>query len=167
MMNRRAFLKLSAGALVLAAAGGLTGCGGSDIDPTSGIARIGDVTFICAKPFLGGGASKAQLAYWTQFTIRNESKETVTIEPENIVCYFYGSDGSSETLRFRRKKLTAAPGQTVVYNGAPEFYLDTDDKVAENNSAGTYQLRIAYDDKNTLVFVYDGSTVSGHVETKN
>ena len=51
MIDRRTFLKLSAGALVLTAAGALTGCGETVIDKTSGVAKIGDVTFICAKPF--------------------------------------------------------------------------------------------------------------------
>lgn len=55
MIDRRTFLKLSAGALVLTAAGALTGCGDTAIDKTSGVAKIGDVTFICAKPFPGGG----------------------------------------------------------------------------------------------------------------
>ena len=55
MIDRRTFLKLSAGALVLTAAGALTGCGDTVIDKTSGVAKIGDVTFICAKPFPGGG----------------------------------------------------------------------------------------------------------------
>ena len=55
MIDRRTFLKLSAGALVLTAAGALTGCGETVIDKTSGVAKIGDVTFICAKPFPGGG----------------------------------------------------------------------------------------------------------------
>lgn len=55
MINRRTFLKLSAGALVLTAAGALTGCGDTVVDKTSGVAKIGDVTFICATPFLGGG----------------------------------------------------------------------------------------------------------------
>ena len=55
MIDRRTFLKLSAGALVLTAAGTLTGCGDTVIEKTSGVAKIGDVTFICAMPFPGGG----------------------------------------------------------------------------------------------------------------
>lgn len=55
MIDRRTFLKLSAGALVLTAAGALTGCGNTVIEKTSGVAKIGDVTFICAMPFPGGG----------------------------------------------------------------------------------------------------------------
>lgn len=53
MIDRRTFLKLSAGALVLTAAGALTGCGDTVIEKTSGVAKIGDVTFICAMPFPG------------------------------------------------------------------------------------------------------------------
>lgn len=47
MINRRTFLKLSAGALVLTAAGALTGCGDTVVDKTSGVAKIGDVTYLC------------------------------------------------------------------------------------------------------------------------
>ena len=39
MIDRRTFLKLSAGALVLTAAGALTGCGETVIDKTSGVAQ--------------------------------------------------------------------------------------------------------------------------------
>ncbi len=69
MIDRRTFLKLSAGALVLTAAGALTGCGDTVIEKTSGVAKIGDVTFICATPFLGGGLGDGivkQLTYWTE-----------------------------------------------------------------------------------------------------
>lgn len=76
MIDRRTFLKLSAGALVLTAAGALTGCGETVIDKTSGVAKIGDVTFICAKPFPGGGDTFT-LTYQTQFTIQNKSAEKV------------------------------------------------------------------------------------------
>lgn len=162
MMNRRTFLKLSAGALVFATAVGLTGCGDTPIDPTSGFVKIGDVTFICDKPFLGGG-SKTQLTYWTQFTIENQSSETVTIEPEDIVCIFHGNGGSKETLRFRRKTLTAAPHTTSFYNGSQRFYLDTDSKAEETNGDGTYELRITYG-KTVLVFLYDGTKVTGSTE---
>lgn len=58
MIDRRTFLKLSAGALVLTAAGALTGCGDTVIEKTSGVAKIGDVTFICAMPFPGGGLGR-------------------------------------------------------------------------------------------------------------
>ena len=78
MIDRRTFLKLSAGALVLTAAGALTGCGDTVIEKTSGVAKIGDVTFICATPFLGGGLGDGivkQLTYWTKFTIQNNSAE--------------------------------------------------------------------------------------------
>lgn len=74
MINRRTFLKLSAGALVLTAAGALTGCGDTVVDKTSGVAKIGDVTFICATPFLGGGDNFA-LTYCTEFTVQNNSAE--------------------------------------------------------------------------------------------
>ena len=135
MIDRRTFLKLSAGALVLTAAGALTGCGDTVIDKTSGVAKIGDVTFICATPFLGGGADR-QLTYWTQFTIQNNSAERVVIKPEDIICIFREAD-TEETLYFKRKELVAEPGQTAVYNGTTEFYLETKEGVPENNSPGT------------------------------
>ena len=163
MMNRRTFLKLSAGALVLAAAGGLTGCGSSDIDPTSATVSIGDVTFTCAVPFTSGG-SKKQITYRTQFTIHNRSKETVTIPPENIVCIFKDDqDGTDETLKFKCEALTAAPGQSVVYNGVLGFYLETENGMDEQYNAGTYELRVTYGGK-TAVFFYNGKTVTGRVE---
>lgn len=163
MIDRRTFLKLSAGALVLTAAGALTGCGGTVIDKTSGVAKIGDVTFICATPFLGGGKDK-QLTYWTQFTIQNNSSERVVIKPEDITCIFRETD-SEETLLFKRRELIAEPGQTAVYNGSQEFFLETKEKVPEKNGTGTYELRVRYNGK-TAVFLYgnNGKNVTGSVE---
>ena len=122
MIDRRTFLKLSAGALVLTAAGALTGCGDTVIEKTSGVAKIGDVTFICAMPFPGGGLGDGivkQLTYLTQFTIQNNSAERVVIKPEDITCIFREAD-TKETLYFKRKELVAEPGQTAVYNGSQE-----------------------------------------------
>ena len=163
MIDRRTFLKLSAGALVLTAAGALTGCGGTVIDKTSGVAKIGDVTFICATPFLGGGAAR-QLTYWTQFTIQNNSIEKVVIKPEDITCIFREAD-TEETLYFKRKELVAEPGQTAVYNGSQEFFLETKEKVPEKNGTGTYELRVCYNGQ-TAVFLYgnNGKNVTGSVE---
>ena len=107
MIDRRTFLKLSAGALVLTAAGALTGCGDTVIEKTSGVAKIGDVTFICAMPFPGGGLGDGivkQLTYLTQFTIQNNSAERVVIKPEDITCIFREAD-TKETLYFKRKEL--------------------------------------------------------------
>ena len=167
MIDRRTFLKLSAGALVLTAAGALTGCGDTVIDKTSGVAKIGDVTFICATPFLGGGLGDGivrQLTYWTQFTIQNNSAEKVVIKPEDITCIFREED-TEETLYFKRNELIAAPGQTAVYNGATEFYLETKERVQEKNSPGTYELRVRYNGR-TAVFLYgsNGNNVTGSVE---
>ena len=163
MIDRRTFLKLSAGALVLTAAGALTGCGDTVIDKTSGVAKIGDVTFICATPFLGGGVDR-QLTYWTQFTIQNNSAERVVIKPEDITCIFREAD-TEETLLFKRKELIAEPGQTAVYNGSQEFFLETKEKVPEKNGTGTYELRVCYNGK-TAVFLYgnNGKNVTGRVE---
>ena len=163
MIDRRTFLKLSAGALVLTAAGALTGCGDTVIDKTSGVAKIGDVTFICATPFLGGGVDR-QLTYWTQFTIQNNSAERVVIKPEDITCIFREAD-TEETLLFKRKELIAEPGQTIDYNGSQEFFLETKKKVPEKNGTGTYELRVCYNGK-TAVFLYgnNGKNVTGSVE---
>lgn len=163
MIDRRTFLKLSAGALVLTAAGALTGCGDTVIDKTSGVAKIGDVTFICATPFLGGGVDR-QLTYWTQFTIQNNSAERVVIKPEDITCIFREAD-TKETLLFKRKELIAEPGQTAVYNGSQEFFLETKEKVPEKNGTGTYELRVRYNGQ-TAVFLYgnNGKNVTGRVE---
>lgn len=163
MIDRRTFLKLSAGALVLTAAGALTGCGDTVIDKTSGVAKIGDVTFICATPFLGGGVDR-QLTYWTQFTIQNNSAERVVIKPEDITCIFREAD-TEETLLFKRKELIAEPGQTAVYNGSQEFFLETKEKVPEKNGTGTYELRVRYNGQ-TAVFLYgnNGKNVTGRVE---
>lgn len=163
MIDRRTFLKLGAGALMLTAAGALTGCGDTVIDKTSGVAKIGDVTFICAKPFPGGGDTYT-LTYHTQFTIQNNSAEKVVIKPEDITCIFREED-TEETLYFKRNELIAAPGRTVVYNGATEFYLETKERVQEKNSPGTYELRVRYNGK-TAVFLYgnNGNNVTGRVE---
>ena len=167
MIDRRTFLKLSAGALVLTAAGALTGCGDTVVDKTSGVAKIGDVTFICATPFLGGGLGDGivkQLTYWTKFTIQNNSAERVVIKPEDIICIFREKD-TEETLYFKRNELIAAPGQTVVYNGSQKFYLETKERIPEKNSPGTYELRVRYNGK-TAVFLYgnNGKNVTGRVE---
>lgn len=163
MIDRRTFLKLSAGALVLTAAGALTGCGGTVIDKTSGVAKIGDVTFICATPFTHGGTG-TKLTYWTKFTIQNNSPEKVVIKPEDIICIFREAD-TKETLYFKRKELVAEPGKTINYNGATEFYLETKEPVPEKNSTGTYELRVRYNGK-TAVFLYgnNGKNVTGRVE---
>ena len=163
MMDRRTFLKLSAGALALAAAGALTGCGETVVDKTSGVAKIGDVTFICATPFLGGGNHYA-LSYYTEFTIQNNSTEKVVIKPEDITCIFREAD-TEETLLFKRKELVAEPGQTAVYNGSQEFYLETKGKVPEKNGTGTYELRVRYNGKNAVFFYgNNGKNVTGRVE---
>lgn len=161
MLNRRTFLKLGAGALALAAAGALTGCGGT-VDTTSASVAVGDVRFTCALPFTSGGVSK-QITYRTEFTIQNNGGTTVTIAPEDIVCIFRDTDGTRETLKFKCKTLTAAPHQKAVYNGALQFYLETENGVEEKYDTGTYELRVSYGQK-TVVFFYNGKTVTGRVE---
>ena len=133
------------------------------VDKTSGVAKIGDVTFICATPFLGGGDNFA-LTYCTEFTVQNNSAERVVIKPADITCIFRESD-TEETLYFKRNELIAAPGQTVVYNGSQKFYLETKERIPEKNSPGTYELRVRYNGK-TAVFLYgnNGKNVTGRVE---
>lgn len=128
-----------------------------------GVAKIGDVTFICAKPFPGGGDTFT-LTYQTQFTIQNKSAEKVVIKPEDITCIFREAD-TKETLYFKRNELVAEPGRTAVYNGATEFYLETKERVQEKNSPGTYELRVRYNGQ-TAVFLYgnNGKNVTGSVE---
>lgn len=53
MIDRRTFLKLSAGALVLTAAGALTGCGGMNDRPK---VTIDGVVFMCEAPVITGGS---------------------------------------------------------------------------------------------------------------
>ena len=53
MIDRRTFLKLSAGALGLTAAGALTGCGGMNDRPK---VTIDGVVFMCEAPFITGGS---------------------------------------------------------------------------------------------------------------
>lgn len=161
MMNRRTFLKLSAGALALAAAGALVGCGES-VDTTSATVPVDNVIFTCALPFTSGGVNK-QITYRTEFTIQNNSSKTVTIAPEDIVCIFRDADGTEETLKFKCKTLTAAPYQKVVYSGSLQFYLETENGVEEKYDTGTYELRVSYGQK-TVVFFYNGKTVTGSVE---
>ena len=165
MIDRRTFLKLSAGALVLTAAGALTGCGDTVIEKTSGVAEIGDVTFICAKPFLAGGGGKRQLTYWTKFIIQNNSAERVVIEPEDIICIFRDTDGTEQTLKFKCEPLAAEPHQKKEYNGVLQFYLETENGVEEKYNTGTYELRVKYGQK-TAVFLYgnNGENVTGRVE---
>ena len=167
MIDRRTFLKLSAGALMLTAAGALTGCGDTVIEKTSGVAKIGDVTFICATPFTHGGLGDGivkQLTYWTKFTIQNNSAEKVVIKPEDITCIFREKD-TEETLYFKRKELVAEPGKTADYKSTTEFYLETKEGVPEKNSTGTYELRVRYNGQ-TAVFLYgnNGKNVTGRVK---
>ena len=162
MIDRRTFLKLSAGALVLTAAGALTGCGQME-DTTLATVSVGDVVFTCALPFTSGGIKK-QITYRTEFTILNNSSETVKIAPEDITCIFREAD-TEETLYFKRNELVAAPGQTAVYNGSQKFYLETKERIPEKNSPGTYELHVCYNGK-TAVFLYgnNGKNVTGRVE---
>lgn len=73
MIDRRTFLKLSAGALVLTAAGALTGCGGMNDRPK---VTIDGVVFMCEAPVITGGSGYA-VRYCPLFAIQNDTGERV------------------------------------------------------------------------------------------
>ena len=71
MIDRRTLLKLSAGALVLTAAGALTGCGGMNDRPK---VTIDGVVFMCEAPVITGGSGYA-VRYCPLFAIQNDTGE--------------------------------------------------------------------------------------------
>ena len=81
MMNRRAFLKLSAGALVLAAAGGLTGCGEISVDLDHPKQEVDGVIFLCDVvsniDTSGGDGTKVQ--YKPYFAVWNKTDKAIII----------------------------------------------------------------------------------------
>lgn len=80
MIDRRTFLKLSAGALVLTAAGALTGCGGMNDRPK---VTIDGVVFMCEAPVITGGSGYA-VRYCPLFAIQNDTGERVYRRAGNI-----------------------------------------------------------------------------------
>lgn len=83
MIDRRTFLKLSAGALVLTAAGALTGCGGMNDRPK---VTIDGVVFMCEAPVITGGSGYA-MRYCPLFAIQNDTGERVILEPHSYKEY--------------------------------------------------------------------------------
>ena len=102
MIDRRTFLKLSAGALVLTAAGALTGCG-TTMDLNHPQQEVDGVMFLCdvlsETDFSGGAPTKIQ--YRPYFAIWNRSEEDVSIPRKDITGIFTkngaaaGEDGVS------------------------------------------------------------------------
>lgn len=162
MMNRRAFLKLSAGALVLAAAGGLTGCGNS-VDLNHPMQEVDGVVFLCdAVTNDASGGSKFKVRYKPYFAIWNKNDAPVTIPRSNITGTFTGADGHAEPMVFTEKDLNLSARQYTEYNGAT-FCLETENSVASSWKDGSYELRILYNNK-TIVFRYDGEKMTTSIQ---
>lgn len=154
MLNRRTFLKLSAGALALAAAGALTGCGGMNDRPK---VTIDGVVFMCEAPFITGGSGYA-VRYCPMFSIQNNSGERVTLEPEDITGTFTDADGNKYPLEFVCKKLTVEPHDYQEYRSSAKFCLESENRVPAEYETGTFVVRVAYHNQ-TAVFRYDGKNV--------
>lgn len=173
MIDRRTFLKLSAGALVLTAAGALTGCGTS-IDLNHPQQEVEGVMFLCditgKIDFSGGGGSKVQ--YKPYFAIWNQSGEDVSIPKKDITGIFTENGCKPEKMEFIAG-LLKADSLKVVANQYQEFSrydfcLETENSYHENTTPlfrenGTYELRIKYKGK-IVVFFYDGKDMTGRIE---
>lgn len=159
MMNRRTFLKLSAGALALAAAGALTGCGGTPIDLDHPNKTVDGVTFLCdtwTGDTSGGEGKQAQ--YKPYFAIWNQTDAPVEIPATDITGTFTDEDGHSTPMRFGSGNLKLNAKQYVVYNSAT-FCLDTENSITPSCKKGKYEIRIVYN-KQTVAFRYDGESVT-------
>ena len=161
MLNRRTFLKLSAGALALAAAGALTGCGGTTVDNRAKV-EIDGVTFLCSNP-LGSGGEGYQVQYKPVFEIQNSTAQQVTIPAEDITGVFTDPDGTQYPMEFIRKSLTVDPKSSETYTTQRQFCLETENRVPVLYSTGTYELRVKYHGQ-TAVFFYDGKTIAARKE---
>ena len=152
-MDRRTFLKLSAGALALAAAGGLTGCGGTT--DKSVRVTIDGVDFIYEEPVIITGGEGYKIQYKPLFAIRNNTAGKVTIKPTDITGVFTDAQGNRYLMDFNNRPLMVEPHGYVRYNGTG-FGLDSENTVPVKNSEGSYELRVKYNGK-TAVFRCDGS----------
>ena len=152
-MDRRTFLKLSAGVLALAAAGGLTGCGGTT--DKSVRVTIDGVDFIYEEPVIITGGEGYKIQYKPLFAIRNNTADKVTIKPTDITGVFTDVQGNRYLMDFNNRPLTVEPHGYVRYNGTG-FGLDSENSVPVKNTEGSYELRVKYNGK-TAVFRCDGS----------
>ena len=168
MIDRRTFLKLSAGALVLTAAGALTGCG-TTIDLNHPQQEVEGVMFLCdvlsETDFSGGKNTKIQ--YRPYFAIWNRSEEDVSIPRKDITGTFTENGAAPENMVFLHGTLEVGAKQYQKFSRF-EFRLETENSSHENNTQlsrenGTYELRIKYKGK-TVVFFYDGEHMTSRVE---
>ena len=171
MIDRRTFLKLSAGALVLTAAGALTGCG-TTIDLNHPQQEVEGVMFLCdvlsETDFSGG--ENTQIQYRPYFAIWNRSEEDVTIPWRNITGTFTENGGKPEKMEFIAGSLKVGANQYQKFN-RNTFGLQTENSIPKSHENttlpsrqnGTYELRIKYKGK-AVVFVYDGKDMTSRVE---
>lgn len=168
MIDRRTFLKLSAGALVLTAAGALTGCG-TTMDLNHPQQEVEGVMFLCdvlsETDFSGGKNTKIQ--YRPYFAIWNRSEEDVSIPRKDITGTFTENGYKPEKMVFIPSGLEVGAKQYRAFSRF-EFRLETENSSHENNTQlsrenGTYELRIKYKGK-TVVFFYDGEHMTSRVE---
>ena len=171
MIDRRTFLKLSAGALVLTAAGALTGCG-TTMDLNHPKQEVEGVTFLCdvlnETDFSGGENTKIQ--YRPYFAIWNRTEEDVTIPWRNITGIFTENGGEPEKMEFIAGSLKVGAKQYQEFN-RNTFGLETENSIPPSHENatlptrqnGTYELRIQYKGK-TVVFFYNGETMTSRVE---
>lgn len=154
-MDRRTFLKLSAGALVLAAAGMLTGCGGT-ADKSVRV-TIDVVDFIYEEPVFITGGVVTKIQYKPLFAIRNNTAGKVTIKPTDITGTFTDAQGNRYPMDFSNRNyiLTVEPHGYEKYNGW-DFCLESENSVPVKSSEGSYELRVKYNGK-TAVFRCDGT----------
>ena len=163
MIDRRTFLKLSAGALVLTAAGALTGCG-TTIDLNHPKQEVDGVMFLCdvlgETDFSGG--EKTQIQYRPYFAIWNQSGEDVTISRKDITGTFTENGGVPVKMVFLHGTLKVGAKQYQEFS-RNTFGLETENGIPSSRQNGTYELRIKYKDK-TVVFFYDGEHMTSRVE---
>ena len=140
MIDRRTFLKLSAGALVLTAAGALTGCGGMNDRPK---VTIDGVVFMCEAPVITGGSGYA-VRYCPLFAIQNDTGERVILEPKDITGTFTDMENNMYPLEFIRNELTVEPHSYQEYGSSAKFCLESENRVPAEYSNGTFIMRVAF-----------------------
>ena len=163
MIDRRTFLKLSAGALVLTAAGALTGCGAT-MDLNHPKQEVEGVMFLCditgKIDFSGGEGSKVQ--YKPYFAIWNQSGEAVSIPKKDITGIFTENGCEPEKMVFIAEPLEVGVNQYREFSRF-DFGLQTENSIPSSRQNGTYEVRIKYKGK-TIVFFYNGETMTSRVE---
>lgn len=157
MIDRRTFLKLSAGAQALTAAGALTGCGGMNDRPK---VTIDGVVFMCEAPSMTvTGGSDHAVRYCPLFAIQNDTGERVILKPEDITGTFTDMENNVYPLKFIRNELTVEPHSYQEYGSSLKFCLESENRVPAKYSDGTFIMRVAYHNQ-TAVFRYDGKTIT-------